>query len=299
MHRVVKEIIGSSRGGFNRVIVRIHHNIVLQVDDIRASLNLALTKKPRDFETADIPDWAEKVFEPLFFNVGNRCITHMVESYWRIVKLDFSLECKDYWERQCQGLPCVHEIANALVNRTPITPADVHPFWRELIWEDSSTSGDISLRAKEVTHRRLRDMWSQFTTGLLKQSTAYQIGELYHDLQNPEQATYMEQTSALVKTKGRPPGARNKNKIAARDKSLFEHREKEAREAAKQKAKDKKKGKEEEKQGKTRGRPKKADCARDADEIGHEELPSQPQAEEEDERLIHLGVDFGVNNVDR
>ena len=79
---------------------------------------------------------------------------------------------------------------------------------------------------------------------------------------------------------------------------MFEHREKEAREAMKQKAKNKKKGKEEEKQGKTRGHPKKADCARDADEIGHEELPSKPQEEEEDGCLTHLGIDFGVNNVD-
>ena len=80
---------------------------------------------------------------------------------------------------------------------------------------------------------------------------------------------------------------------------MFEHIEKEAREAAKQKAKDKKKEDEEGKQGKSRGHPKKASRERDADEIGHEELPSQPLAEEEGERLIHLGVDFGVKNVDR
>ena len=41
MHKVVKEIIGSSRGGFNRVVVRIHHGIVQQVDKIRASMNIA------------------------------------------------------------------------------------------------------------------------------------------------------------------------------------------------------------------------------------------------------------------
>ena len=62
MHKVVKEIIGSSRGGFNRVVVRIHHGIVQQVDKIRASMNIALTKKPRDFETADIPHFVERIF---------------------------------------------------------------------------------------------------------------------------------------------------------------------------------------------------------------------------------------------
>ena len=127
----------------------------------------------------------EKVFEPLFYNVGDLCIQHLVELYWRVAKLDFTLECKDYWERSCQGLPCVHEVAHHIVNKIPFTLNDIHPFWKELIWEDSSTSCEISLRAKEVTHRRIREMWSQFTTGTLKQSTAYQLGELYHDLQNP------------------------------------------------------------------------------------------------------------------
>lgn len=308
MHKVLKEIIGSSRGGFNRVIVRIHHSIVQQVDKIKGSMSLALSKKPRDFENASIPHWVESIFAPLFYNVSDRCFTELLKLYKRIEICDLTEECKDPWVRTFQGLPCVHEVAIALVERKALTPDDVHDYWKELIWEDSSTIDEITLQAKEVTQKRIREMWSKFTTGTLKQSTAYQIGELYRDLLNPDYASFLDQTET-VKRKGRPPGARNKNRTAARDKSLVEHREKEAREFEKQKAKEKRKGKEQGNEGKSRGGTKKASSVGFPDVIGPKAFQSEPHSQDchkqdatmQDEPNgppMHLGVDFGVNNLD-
>jgi len=55
MHRVLKDIIGSGRGGFNRVIVRIHNAIAMQIDEIRASMNMSLTKRPTVFDDPRMP----------------------------------------------------------------------------------------------------------------------------------------------------------------------------------------------------------------------------------------------------
>ena len=75
---------------------------------------------------------------------------------------------------------------------------------------------------QEIT---LREMWSRFQSGSLRKSTAIQLSELYNDLENPTESSMQEPTG--IRRKGRPPGAKNKNKVDAREKSLFEHREKE------------------------------------------------------------------------
>ena len=72
MHRVLKDIIGSSRGGFNRVTVRIHHAIILQIDEIKANMNLSLSKRPTDFDNPSMPPQIRLLFSRWFYRVSDR-----------------------------------------------------------------------------------------------------------------------------------------------------------------------------------------------------------------------------------
>jgi len=75
MHRVLKDIIGSGRGGFNRVIVRIHNAIVSQIDEIRASMNMSLSKRPTVFDDPRMPSQVCKVLYKLNKYFFDKCLT--------------------------------------------------------------------------------------------------------------------------------------------------------------------------------------------------------------------------------
>ena len=85
MHRVLKDIIGSSRGGFNRVIVRIHHAIVMQIDEIKASMNLCMTKRPTAFDPPLMRPEIAMIFSRLFYKVSDKCLDHLLASYNKLV----------------------------------------------------------------------------------------------------------------------------------------------------------------------------------------------------------------------
>ena len=304
MHRVLKDIIGSSRGGFNRVIVRIHHAIVMQIDEIKGSLNLCLTKRPTDFEPPWMREEVSLIFSRLFYVVSDKCLDHLRASYRRLEKDDFEEECTDWWVEECLGLPCIHKIAMAIITRTPLDPMDIDVFWRKLSWEDGSTpygSVDDGLAGMTIPEIRLREMWLKLQSGTLKQGTAYQLGELYTELEYPEQSTMMEPTKDdNKKGKGRPRGARDKDKGDGREKSHFEHMQEELIRIEKQK--DKQQGSES--QTRRPGRPRKEKVIIPEEVIDCDDIPSQPVEEYSTEcagpkeHIVHMGVNFGCENVD-
>ena len=212
MHKVLKDIIGSSRGGFNRVIVRIHHSVLLQIDSIRASMNMSLSKRPTDFDDPNMHPLGRAIFSRLFYKVSDRCFDHLLATYEIMLTGKFPEQCTDHWVRNCLGLPCVHQIAHAIISNTPLIEDDIHPFWRDLHWDDTpETEDDPNLKVRmNIIELRLHEMFTKLELGTLKKSTAYQLGELYQDLEHPELTTLKEPTN--VRRKGRPKGAKNKDK---------------------------------------------------------------------------------------
>lgn len=319
MHKVLKDIIGSSRGGFNRVIVRIHHSVLLQIDSIRASMNMSLSKRPTDFDDPNMHPLGRAIFSRLFYKVSDRCFDHLLATYEIMLTGKFPEQCTDHWVRNCLGLPCVHQIAHAIISNTPLIEDDIHPFWRDLHWDDTpETEDDPNLKVRmNIIELRLHEMFTKLELGTLKKSTAYQLGELYQDLEHPELTTLKEPTN--VRRKGRPKGAKNKDKEEVdsendkEDDIKQEDMEQYEMEEAKQKSKGKKKANNT--GAKRPGRPREQTTTSlpvviEAEELHSQPMPdlSQPEGsnytdfdqcpEELGVPLIHRGVDFGIDNLD-
>lgn len=214
MHKVLKEIVGSSRGGFNRVIVRIHHAVIVQMDLIRATMNQALTTRQMVFDDPTFPPGIRMLFSRLFYRVSDRCFLLLLEMYQQILKEEYSNVCDDHWVRDCLGMPCVHDLARAIISKTPLVPDDFHDFWKELRWEDDAIN--LSLpddnRSMSIPEIRMREMWAKWESGDLRDGTLFRLSELYIDLEHPEQSSLVEPTNLFRKGKGRPPGSKNKEK---------------------------------------------------------------------------------------
>ena len=137
-------------------------------------------------------------------------------------------------------------------------------------------------------------MWSKLQSGTLNSSTAYQLGELYTELEYPEETTMVEPTyDPQKKGKGRPRGARNKNKEDAREKSHFEHMREELAQLEKSKSKSTT-------ATKSRGQPKSNLASTSQTVLTSQELQSQPPQESQSSQqpIKHLGVNFGIRNID-
>ena len=79
MHRVLKKIVDSSIGGFNRMIVRIHHQIQGQISKVRASMEDSRIKKPLCFNK--MPPEIRVLFSRLFFKVSDKGLRKLYDMY--------------------------------------------------------------------------------------------------------------------------------------------------------------------------------------------------------------------------
>ena len=88
MHRVLKKIVDSSIGGFNRMIVRIHHQIEGQISKVRASMEDSRIKKPLCFNK--MPPEIRVLFSRLFFKVSDKGLRKLYDMYQLLVNDEFT-----------------------------------------------------------------------------------------------------------------------------------------------------------------------------------------------------------------
>ena len=207
MHRLLKKIVDSSIGGFNRMIVRIHHQIQGQISKVRASMEDSRIKKPLCFNK--MPPEIRVLFSRLFFKVSDKGLRKLYDMYQLLVDDEFTDECDDYWVRECLGLPCIHDLGRAIMNKTPIVPSDIHPFWKQIEWGRIVCGPQHDIQDDNVTmsigELRMREMVQMFERGELRKSTMDQVGELLYDLEKPKESSMREPTE--LPPKGRPVGS--------------------------------------------------------------------------------------------
>ena len=284
MHGVLKKIVDSSIGGFNRMIVRIHSAIESQVGKIRASMEMSRIKKPPYFDR--MPQNHRYLFSQLFYRVSDKCLKKLHEIYQQLANSDFKEVCDDYWFSECFGLPCPHTMGNAMLHNRPIQLAEINRFWKQIEWDRivGFSGYNVAEETIDVGDLMFKEMSQKYSAGLLKKSTVDQVLEMYNDLENPRQSSMQEPTG--LKPRGRPQGSKNKKYSTKRDLSGFEHCR--INQEAYEKQKSKEKTNEKGDQAKPRGRPRK-----------NQDQPVPSGSQWPTEAIIFKGVNFGVQNIDQ
>ena len=133
MHKVLKRIVDSSIGGFNRLSVRINSAIESQVCKVRASMEMSRIKIPTCYNKMK-PNVCI-VYSRLFYRVSDRALSKLYVIFQELLSGDFEEECNDFWMRDCLGLPCHHSVGRSLIDAKPITPCEIHRFWKQIEWD--------------------------------------------------------------------------------------------------------------------------------------------------------------------
>jgi hypothetical protein len=135
---------------------------------------------------------------------------------------DSSVPCLGQFKKT-YGLPCKHHISQCLINKTAIALDTVHPQWllNENPFDGSGIDVTDSSPLETFVHKIAQ----------LVHSGDPQVGSLVARLSNVIENPHSTVRDPVIvtKTRGRPPGAKNKNTSTKRDPSRFEYVEKRKR----------------------------------------------------------------------
>jgi len=86
-----------------------------------------------------------KFFSKLFYVVSDRSLLKLHAIFAQLVSINYDEECNDYWMRECLGIPCLHEVSQAIIHKKSIKPSDIHRFWKQIEWERIIADGTDDL----------------------------------------------------------------------------------------------------------------------------------------------------------
>ena len=198
--------------GFQLLVDNIDLMIVDQIGKIQASIE---TSRERMLLDVRVP-----IFDLLRNNVSNECFELLLEIYEKAKKIRSLTTCRDSYWREAHGLPCAHEFFIAIRDRMPIHLDQIHPYWRQVRWENLNPIIEDDVVHIDPNIVSLNNLMEQMNNNLLSKDQIERMASAYEDMINPG-TTNMREPQQQVRTKGRPTkyGMRS----TKRDPSGFEH----------------------------------------------------------------------------
>ena len=135
------------------MVVRIHAAIEGQIVKVRATMEEDRIKTPGVFRRMN--PQVKLIFRHLFHNVSDRAL-HKLWDIWEDIKAkNYEEHCEDYWMRECQGLPCIHEMVQHIIQKKPFKLNQIHRFWRQLQWDRIELdNGEVEIGVLHSLHQR-------------------------------------------------------------------------------------------------------------------------------------------------
>ena len=210
----MKDFLTTPHGSLDTIFGQYHSKMVNQVKEIKGTFNESAQNMLTLVTGAD-------VFKLLKYKVSKVALDRLTEEYRKGENplCDSTCTCQ---MRVRDGLPCVHDIARHVTSSIPIKPTKLHPFWRQLSLSEVQDEGEA-----EVKRKVARSLMDQFYTDEFPNLSADDqekcVSQLY-DIARPERTSLQE--PAIVRHKGRPMGAPNKDNTK-RHPSSWEYTDKE------------------------------------------------------------------------
>jgi len=157
---------------------------------------------------------AHDVFQNLHYRVSRFALNKIFSQLKRLENSTDDQPCSHQFT-QTWGLPCEHALKTLIERKERLELADVHPQWHLERNNVVATSDSPNVTPKKRMLMQVeREIYSD---GPRTESFLTRLQELLDSASNPVQEPVI-----VVKRRGRPAGAKNKNSLT-RDKSLFEY----------------------------------------------------------------------------
>lgn len=209
-HAQLKRWLGTATGSFHVIFPKIHDLVELQINEIKGQMEKSRTK------SMDMTRYL--VFSRLNCEVSHYALKLLKEEYeTRGEAVGTSADICGCVMRTSCGLPCAHEMGEMAHKRQPLNVDDIHPFWRTLSLEVRGSG--YSLSSKRTAREWLEELFTEIM--LYPEDEQYFFGSCMYDLLHPE-------SSRLKDPIYRPHKGRKKHNPTKREKSRWEHAEKNA-----------------------------------------------------------------------
>lgn len=209
-HSQLKRWLGSATGGFDTIFPKLHSNIELQLNELKAQFEQSRTV---------VHTLTEKsfVFRQLSCNVSHKAFELMDEEWIKLETLKEANKLEGYGIDRCilrssHGLPCLHEMFAAQQNLIPFDPTDINIFWRTLDMEATEELSTTRRSGDDLLRDLLSDIGPQSDVDKVVLST--RIGNVIR-----RHASELGEHATDKKHKGRPPN----RKSTKRDPSDWEY----------------------------------------------------------------------------
>jgi hypothetical protein len=180
-----------------------HDLLRLQVNDIKASFNQNRAKTRTKLGSVD-------VFKRLKYVVSDKAMEFLIEEYRkgeRGLLMDPVCRCQ---RPVALGIPCFHVIVRQVAQQVPISPGQLHVFWRTL---DMEAPKNVEVeQCKRKVARNLMDEFFMSDFPNLSADQQHRVAAMVTEIAHPERTTLQEPMGVVHK--GRPKYSPNKRLLS-------------------------------------------------------------------------------------